>query len=520
MKKLPIGIQTLSEIIDEGYIYVDKTAQVHTIVSAGKYYFLSRPRRFGKSLLVSTFEALFAGNRPLFKNLAIDSLPWEWKKHPIVKISFASIAYETVDALKHSLLTQLNFIAASYKVTLTPGLLPGDTLKQLIITLAEQQKVVLLIDEYDYAILKHVHKPDIADQMREVLMGFYGVIKDLDPYLRFVFLTGVSKFSKTAIFSGLNNLQDLTLDDRAATLLGYTEKEIIDNFPQYLNLATQELNLSEQELLKTMRVWYDGYWFTKKTRHADGEMYNPFSVLNFLQKKTFSNYWFESGTPTFLINLIKTKNYPVIQDFEQIKISEAKLGSFTIDNIYLPTLLYQTGYLTIKSYDPHTELYTLGYPNREVSRSLIDYLFESLTTQPDAKLRDLAYKLHQAFEQKNYHAIQPLLTQFFADIPYTIQLSDEKYYQTIFYFVLKMIGADIIVEEPTNVGRIDGVLQTPQNIFIIEFKINDSAAHAIAQIVDKNYAQKYTRLDKKIVLVGIAFDTTTKNVSEIVFKDL
>ena len=518
MKKLPIGIQTFSEIIEKNYVYVDKTAQIYEIVSTGQYYFFSRPRRFGKSLLVSTLAELFSGNRDLFRGLVIDSLSWDWKQHSVIQVSFASIAYETPDSLKNGIKLRLQDIAKASHISL-PEITstdPGRMLQVLTKELYEKtsQQVVLLIDEYDYAILRHVHNPPVADQIREVLMGFYGVIKDLDPYLRFVFLTGVSKFSKTAIFSGLNNLQDLTLDERAASLLGYTQQEIVVSFPEYLELANKKLQVSSEQLIAMIRDWYDGYSFTREPRESKNEMYNPFSVLNFLQKKDFSNYWFESGTPTFLINLIKKNDYPV-QDFENTEATDAELGTFDIHNISLKTLLFQTGYLTIDHYIAADRYYVLRYPNKEVIYSLTEYIFASITNGEKIYLIKVVSALKKSLDTKNSEQLLEALSRLYALVPYTLHIGEEKYYQTIFYLILKLAGADIIVEEATNIGRIDAVLETAKEIFIIEFKINTTAKKAIQQIVDRNYAQKYQGQGKRITAVGIAFDMTLKNVAEV-----
>jgi hypothetical protein len=271
-----------------------------------------------------------------------------------------------------------------------------------------------------------------------------------------------------------------------------------------------------EQLLKEITTWYDGYQFSSQTTQ---KIYNPFSVLLFLEKKQFSNYWFETGTPTFLINLLKVNNYP-IQDFDHIKATSSDLSQFEVDTIDLKTLLFQTGYLTIKSYNNDTRNYTLGFPNKECIDSLAEHIIKSMTTLPGSQLNDVVFLLRKAFESNTIEQIFTILTGLFASVPYTIHIGEEKYYQTIFYLVLKMIGAEIIVEESTNIGRIDAVIQTKNHCFIVEFKINDSATHALNQIKTKKYYQKYKSTDKKIVLVGIAFDTTTKNVSDIKWEQL
>lgn len=373
-KKLPIGIQNFAEIIQNDYVYIDKTEYIHTLITTGKYYFFARPRRFGKSLLVSTLTEIFAGNKELFTSLAISSLSYDWQQHPVITISFSDIDCTNPENLAKSLKVYLNDIAKQYQVNLDSALNPSEMLRSLVQNLAQKAPVTLLIDEYDYAILKHVHKPDMAYEMRETLKSFYAVIKGLDKYLKFVFLTGVSRFSKTSIFSGLNNLEDISLSSTYNALVGYTEAEIIGSFEQHLINSSEALNLSTKQLLEEIRIWYDGYRFTNEETAI--KLYNPFSVLLFLKNSEFSNYWFESGTPTFLINLLKTRNYPIV-DFEAIKATRSELGQFDVEAIDLKTLLFQTGYITIKAYNPQTTNYTLGFPNKECIDSLAEYIFKS-----------------------------------------------------------------------------------------------------------------------------------------------
>lgn len=515
MKKLPIGIQTLSELIGENCIYVDKTAKIHELITAGKYYFLARPRRFGKSLLVSTLAEVFAGNRKLFEDLAIDGLLYDWKEHPVIKISLSAVSYNSPEELEQGIKAYLQNIALQSNISLSGELLLGQMLQVLVRELAKKERVVILIDEYDHPILKYIHQPEIADKMREVLRGFYIVIKDLDPHLKFVLLTGVSRFSKTSIFSGLNNLHDITLSAAYNDLLGYTKDELVTCFKGYLEDFIEHSNYSMSDLLDKITAWYDGYRFSKDK--AANHMYNPFSVMLCLQNKDFSNYWFETGTPTFLINLLKSKDYPM-QEFDGIKAAPDELGQFEVDDIDLKVLMFQTGYLTIKDYNINTGNYILGYPNQETTDSLSGFVAKSMTNKSQAYFKDVVYELLQAFQKSDFTELHKVLTELFADVPYTIQIKKEKYYQTIFYLMLKMLGADIIVERATNIGRIDAALCTKDTCFIIEFKINGTAAEAIAQIEEKKYYQPYGPLGKKIMLVGIAFDMKVKNVAEIEHK--
>jgi len=516
MKKLPIGLQTFSHLIEQNCVYVDKTAIIHHLITQGSYYFFSRPRRFGKSLLVSTLAAIFSGKKELFAGLAISNMPYEWKKHPVVMISFAGISHATPEALESGIKLCLQDIADDYHVIIDRSLSPGAMLRSLVRKLAVENSVVLLVDEYDYSILSNIHEPEVAEKIREVLRDFYAVIKDLDPYLRFTFLTGVSRFSKTSIFSGLNNLEDISLSDQYNSLVGYTKSELVDYLQEHFITISKKLDMSLDKLFEEVKVWYDGYRFTRE--EAFDPVYNPFSVLLFLKNGSFSNYWFETGTPTFLIKLLKTRHYPM-QKFESIEATAGELGQFEIDDIDLKTLLFQTGYLTIKSYDHETRNYVLGYTNKETIDGLSENIIKSMVGIARSDASKTAIELFKAFVQFDCDKIFALLTHFFAGIPYTIQIGEEKYYQTIFYLILKMMGADIIVEYPTNIGRIDAVLQTKDTYYIIEFKIDSTAIKAIEQIENKKYYQPYENNGKKIILVGIAFDTTARNVSEIEYKN-
>ncbi len=366
MKMLPIGIQTFSELIQKNYVYIDKTSIIYDMISMGKHYFIARPRRFGKSLLVSTLADIFSGKKELFEGLAISSLPYDWKQYPVIMISFADIPATTPEELEKVLRHYLQEIAHRYDIRLNTETPSEQMLRELVMELAKKEQVVILVDEYDYPILRYVHEESTAHAMREALKNFYGVIKGLDKYLKFVLLTGVSKFSQTSVFSGLNNLNDISLDRKFNTLLGYTKDEILNNFQPYLLQAAEYNDCSLENLFTRITAWYDGYCFSADKNAL--RVYNPYSVLLFLSKKKFSNYWFATGTPTFLINLFKKYQYDV-QNFEQAEATEGELGAFEIENISLKVLLFQTGYLTIQSYNSRINVYSLTYPNREVRDS-------------------------------------------------------------------------------------------------------------------------------------------------------
>jgi hypothetical protein len=370
IKKLPIDVSNFKTMIEDDYVYVDKTRHIHQLITQGRFYFLSRPRRFGKSLLVSTLKEIFLANKKLFETSWIGSSNYVWHKHPVIHLDFSSISHNDAENLRTNLIIRLKSIAVDYGVIVDGAHDPESIFYDLVKKLSLTGKVVVLIDEYDYPILKHITNTPLALEMQEVLRGFYTSIKGLDEYLKFVLLTGVTKFSRTSIFSGLNNLNDISLDLEGATLLGYTEHEIERYFTEHINYFAEKQKTSVNVIMKNMKIWYNGYRFSGNS--VVEKIYNPFSVLYYLHKQQRKNYWFASGTPTFLVSLLK-KNYyhKAIESFDRVTMTEDSLISFDISgDIPLNTLLFQTGYLTIKSYDARHAMYTLACPNQEVRISL------------------------------------------------------------------------------------------------------------------------------------------------------
>lgn len=370
MKKLPIGIQTFEKMIDGEFLYVDKTRGIFEMITSGQYFFLSRPRRFGKSLLVSTLKEIFSGNKELFKGLWIyDKIDWE--KYPVIHIDFSKISYKTTDLLEKSLEKTVRKIGKKYNIHLDENCDYKNAFSDLIEEVAKIGKVVILIDEYDKPIIDKISQPEIAMGNRDVLREFYAVIKASDEFNRFAFITGISKFSKVSVFSGLNNLIDITINETYSTLLGYTQEELLRDFGDRLERIALEEGKPQEELVDEMRTWYDGYsWDGKRF------VYNPFSVLNFFYKEQLGNYWFDSGTPSMLITLIKESDIDVKQ-LESYKAGETVFNSFDIDRLHIFSLLFQTGYLTIKEVEPvetGKSLYVLSYPNLEVKESFMELL--------------------------------------------------------------------------------------------------------------------------------------------------
>ena len=505
MKSLPVGIQTLPEIINGGYIYVDKTEYIHKLFR-GKYYFLSRPRRFGKSLLVSTLKEIFPGNKELFKRLYIyDKITWE--KHPVIHIDFSILDYRNA-SLYEALNNYLDKIAKENKISKVKlkGLSLKDKFVELIQSLSKTNQVVVLIDEYDKPIIDYIDDIKQAEENRLVLKNFYSVIKPLDAYLKFVFITGVSKFSHVSVFSDLNNLLDITFHVDYACMLGYTQEEMEYSFKDYLPLIEKK-GFSRNQLLSEIKKWYNGYSW-------DGEnfVYNPFSVLNFLSNRDFGDYWFRSGTPSFLIKLLKKNSYSV-SSLSQLIINKNLVDRYEINNIDITVLLLQTGYLTIKHKNILNQNITLDFPNFEVENSFYNYLFADYIEKNYTENFSIISLLQNSLENNNLNDFIASLTSIFSNITYHQVRADEAYFHTVFFLIIKMLGFNIECEVLTNIGRIDAVIKTKTTIYIIEFKLSD-AETALQQIKDKKYHEKYLENKKQIILLGIGFNKNKRNIED------
>lgn len=517
MKKLPLGIQSFEKMIEHNNVYVDKTQYIYDLINNGSYYFLARPRRFGKSLLLSTLEQLFSNNRVLFQGLWINSSDYEWKAYPVILLSMGGLEYGSGALLRNSLMWQLQELGKKQRIDLKEAPSPQARLKILVEHLyAAGNPVVLLIDEYDYPINNNLTNPVVAEECRTVLRSFYAMIKELDPYLHFVLITGVSRFTQTSIFSGLNNLTDISFNGRFAALLGYTFQELSLFFSEHVNQLSLKKKQSWSDTLEAIELWYNGYQFSGD---QEVKVHNPFSVLSCLNDKEFENYWFRTGTPSFLLQIIKTKQFSPL-DFQNISLSRYEIDQMDIEHISLKTLLLQTGYLTIKSYDPETQNYQLVFPNREVQISFFSYLLNMISSFEINVISDFARNLTHALLEDNLERFFLLLQTFFADIPSGIQIpNQEKYYQSILFVLTKLLGISVEAEVMTNIGRIDMVIQTPNHIYIFEFKVNKSAEEALAQIEEKRYCQKYLTSSKQIVLVGASFSLHDRNIIEWAVKD-
>jgi hypothetical protein len=512
-KKLPRDISDFQIMMTEDYIYVDKTKYIYDLITTGRLYFLSRPRRFGKSLLISTLKHIFAGNKELFNSLWIGKQSdYAWPKHPIIHLDFSIIAHRTAESLEISLINRLNTIAKGYGFELEQTLLE-DKIHELVTKLAQQGKVVLLIDEYDYPLLEHLTEPKTAKAIRDILRTFFTVIKGLEgEYMRFVFITGITKFSKASLFSGMNSLYDISLDLEVATMLGYTKDEIKHNFASALALFAKTNNTDEDTLLKEMETWYDGYRFSGSP--AAEKVYNPFSIIYCLYKQQFDNYWFTSATPTFLIELIKKHYYaPEYLHRTDIILSSNSLETFNIDAVPpLYTLLFQTGYLTIKSFDATRRAYTLTYPNEEVSLSSTTYLLSLITNKDEQQISDAALDMKRALEEHDLNTFCSQLRSLLAGIPYNLYVNKEAYFHSLLYLIVRLLDLDVKPEDSTNKGRIYLVVTTAKNIYLFELKYNATAQEAIEQIKNKRYYEKYLSENKLITLIGLSFNYEDKRI--------
>ncbi len=507
MKQLTTSIYTFPKLIEGEFLYVDKTGYIYDIIKpASAQYFLSRPRRFGKSLMISTLKCIFQGRRELFKGLAIEQMDYDWETYPVIHLDMGSTATENVEDTETMLWEMLDDVAHGNSIKLTKKLL-FTRFQQLIEKSAAEKPVVILIDEYDKPLLGHIGK-DTVGKVQNLLKNFYSVIKTTEAAQRFVMITGVSKFSKVSIFSDLNNLTDLTMSPHSATLLGYTQQELESNFEGYIQRLAQKQNLSYEQTLDMLRDWYNGYRF----HHQAESVYNPVSVMKCFQEKEFQNYWFETGTPAFLLELLK-KN-PV--DLGDMEASETSFSTYEPAALRPLPLLVQTGYLTIKDVRMlgRSRQYTLGYPNFEIESSFSEWLARYFTELHSPEFDSTLRRIYDALQESRVEDMLENMKTFFASVPNTITIENEKYYQTIFFTVLKVIGTMVEAEVNTNIGRIDAVLKTAGDIYIFEFKLRGSAEEAMAQIKEKGYADQYGNDSRRCTLIGVEFDRTARNIGK------
>ena len=507
--KYPIGIQTFEKIREDGYLYVDKTDLIYQIAQNGTYYFLSRPRRFGKSLLVSTLEAYFKGRKDLFRGLAIEGLEREWTEYPVLRVDFTGKSYTESEDLKDQLDKQLMAMERQFGVQSKYAQL-DIRFSNIIQSACEKtgKPVVILIDEYDKPIVDNLTNPELADTFRTVLQGFYSVMKSQDQYIRFGFLTGVTKMGKMSVFSGLNNLQDISMDPRYASLCGISEEELRSSFVSGVKELADANHLTEEACHEKLAQWYDGYHFCEDSVG----MYNPFSLLNTLSSRRFREYWFETGTPSFLVKYLAAGEYS-LDNVDGIHVSPSILSGVNSSRNNVITLLYQTGYLTIKEYDSVLNRYVLGYPNKEVESGFLESLSEYFA--PKAQNMDSPLSVDKFVEDirsGNVDMLMRRFTAFFADGDYQIQGRAELYFQNTMYVMLKLMGQQVQVERHTSNGRIDVLIQTDKYVYILELKRDQDPTDALDQIDERGYAWPFLADDRKVFRIGATFSSATRRL--------
>ena len=505
-RKLPIGIQTFRTIREEGCYYVDKTAYARRLVEEGTHYFLSRPRRFGKSLFVDTLKELFEGNEPLFEGLDVHDR-WDWSvRHPVVRLDFSAGDFNDPDYLREDVGAQLDAVEEGAGIESRYSSGPA-RFRRLLATLHERtgQRVVVLVDEYDRPILDALGKPELARANRDSLRGLYSAIKASDAHVRFTLLTGVSKFSKVGIFSGLNNLIDITLDPAYSAICGYTERDLDTVFaPELPGLDRDEI-----------RRWYNGYGWRGKEK-----VYNPFDILLLFRQREFKAHWFETGTPRFLIDTLLRRRV-ASPELDGMMGTDALLSAFDVDEMATEALLFQTGYLTIageEDFDGET-LYRLEYPNREVRQSLNGSLLRAMTPEGSHRTKD-HLRLRQLLRENDFDGLDALFRSFFAGIPYQWHMKNdiaryEGYYASVFYSWFAAAGLDVRVEDSTSRGRLDMAVLFDDQVYLFELKTvgKEPEGTAMAQLEEKGFADKYRRLGQPIHLVGVEFSREERNVA-------
>ena len=516
ISEYPLGIQSFRKLREQGCIYVDKTAEIFNLVSGSNYYFLSRPRRFGKSLLVSTLEEFFSGNRELFKGLAIDSLmPEEWEKHPVLHFDLSGKSYREIGDIENSfnaMLGRYENIYGCADAALTPPL----RFERLIRNAYEKtgKNVVVLIDEYDQPIIKCFDSPEVLEYNHKALHDFYEVLKQMDSMLRFVLLTGVGKLGKLSVFSGLNNIRDITLDRTFSTICGITEDELHRYFDEGVGELAATNGRSVDETYRDLKMMYDGYHFAEDLT----DIYNPFSILNCLVSRKLRPYWFESGTPTHLLHVLKHSK----EDLTRLNgavIAEDMLNSADVIRYQPVPFMFYTGYLTIQSYNERRQAYTLRYPNHEVEQGFLRNLLPMISSKDSLDTSNFVLDCCDMIDEGRIDDFMKAMKAFYAGIPYEMESRNEFFYQNIMYCIGKLLGFYVQAEYRTSAGRIDLVLANPQTIYVIEFKLDGTPEEALAQIESKDYALPFALDGRRVVKVAANFDSRTRTLDRWIIAE-
>ena len=504
----PIGIQSFEDIRRGGYVYVDKTELIYKLAATGKYYFLSRPRRFGKSLLVSTMEAYFQGKKELFEGLAIESLEKDWVECPVLHFDLSGASYTDMEALNDKIGRQLETLESRFGVVkkYKTFSVRFDNLIECAFNKTGRQ-VVILIDEYDKPVIDNLDRPELQDKMRETLRGFYGVMKSKDACIRFGFLTGVTKIGKMSVFSDLNNPKDISMDARYTDICGISEADLKDYFSESVRELAEDNGLTDEECRQKLAMMYDGYHFCEDSMGV----YNPFSLLNTFDSLKFKEYWFETGTPSFLVKVMRKTSYDVT------RLSGDLVGSSLLTDVNTAflnpvPLLYQSGYLTIKGYDPRFNLYTLGFPNMEVKDGFLNFLLGYYAPVQSDSTNTLISLMSMDVEAGNPESFMTRLDALFSRTNYQIQADCEKDFQYAMYIIIELMGEYVETERTTSNGRIDILIKTKDYVYVIEIKTDSTPDEVLAQINEKGYARPFADDPRRIFKIGVNFSTANRRI--------
>lgn len=517
--KYPIGMQTFSEIRERGFVYVDKTEYVYQLVTEAKHVFLSRPRRFGKSLLLSTIESYFKGERVLFEGLAISRHEHDWESHPVLRFDFSGSSYSSYDDFTNQIDALLHGFERIYDIEpLSPDSF-GPRFGNIIRSAYEMtgRKVVILVDEYDKSLLETVDDEELQNRIRETLRGIYGNLKAQDQYIRFSMLTGVTRFGHLSIFSDMNNLRDISMSEQFAGICGVTDEELHQSLDMGVRDFAKTRGLSVEEVYDKLKRNYDGYHFVEENCP---DIYNPFSLLNALSEKRINDYWFRTGTPSFLMKMVKRGVIP-LRKLDKLDVSVRSLYDVSFDLRNHASVLYQSGYLTIKYYDPEFDMVTLGFPNLEVERGFYEGLLNAYSGDGQEESEFAVREFINDVRSGHIERFMLRLQSFFADFPYdSFNLSNlEQHYQDVVYILAKLMGLYTHIEYMTSSGRIDLLIQTAEYIYILEFKIDKSAQEAIEQIESKAYMLPFKADGRKVVKIGANFSSATRTLSDWIIAD-
>lgn len=509
MRKYPIGLQDFRKIREGDFLYIDKTRHIHELITSGHYYFFSRPRRFGKSLILSTIKEIFNGSQQLFKGLWIEN-NWDWEvKNPVIHLSFSQMNYQHL-GLYTALNKEIDWIAERMQIVLSESELK-DKFRELIRKASVDAPVVILIDEYDKPVVDYLDNMEVANENRAVKKSFYSVLKDADAHIRLLLITGVGRFTRVSIFSDLNNLRDITLSPQFVTLAGITQEELETNF----RLEIEKLKLQAPDILQQIKDWYNGYSW-----NGMDKLYNPFSLLNYMADGDFQNYWIKTGAPAFLVKEVRTRPDFAFTEADVV-VGVEGLEDLYIESLNPVTMMFQTGFLTIKAYDRSERLYTLGYPNREVKESVLTHLLAAFSFEETGRIKPVVTDLKKAFLKNDIALVVRIINSLFSNIPNPLwKGAKEAFYHGLIHNTFQMLGIDLASEVYSANGRLDVAVKTASHIYVIEFKLDSTPQKALDQILDQQYLLPYELDPRKKVAIGINFSSVDRKISGYLAQEM